>query len=371
MLHNFKSFNDDFILESINESILYFTPRVREQLKLMDNKIAKDLLDSEGMDIKDDITFIDIDTSDEGKVTFSKMQHALAYTYYPYSLLDKESNIDMADKLWHKNSTLYDKSRNSIKIGKIVNKILTNKYSPREIEIFSNEFKAKSSINKEVIRLVSGKEIEHWYNIENYLSEYGTLGNSCMSGTAPNGKNKYGENFFKIYTENPDSCSLLIMTIGDKLVARALVWKIDTIKSRNRKYQIPDDIKDMKYFMDRVYYLKDYQEVKLVNYAVSKGWGYNNIWIRFSCKRGYAGVKYKGSDWDLDLTVKVKPGSYEPYPYLDTFSRYDEKNGILHNDNSYDKIGHILRDTTGGYRPSISRVKATLNKIKKFKDLFN
>ena len=354
MLSKFKSFEYDYLLESINESMLYFSPRMRNQLKSTDHKIAKELLDAEGKNSNTEATFIDIDPDEEGKVTFINMNHARQYLSYPCQDLDKVPNIDYSDRLWNYNSSVYKGNRNSIKIGKLINKILTNKYSPRDIEIFTNEFKSKSYTNKEVISLVSGKDIEHWYDKENYLSEFGSLGNSCMSES-------WTKNFFKIYTENPESCSMLIMTIGDKLVARALVWKIDTVKGRNRSYQIPDDIKNIKYFMDRVYYAKDYQEVKLINYAKENGWAYN---------RGHSGVRYNGSDWDLDLTVKIKPGDYQPYPYLDTFCRYDAKKGILYNDNDREKIGHILRSTEGSYRPSISRTRATLNKIKNFKDFF-
>jgi hypothetical protein len=52
------------------------------------------------------------------------------------------------------------------------------------------------------------------------------------------------------------------------------------------------------------------------------------------------------------MTIKVKPGRYKKYPYMDTFKRFDPNEGILYNDDDEDesyKGQYILNDTGGGY----------------------
>lgn len=63
--------------------------------------------------------------------------------------------------------------------------------------------------------------------IELNIRFHTTLGSSCM-------KNMSKETF-NIYVENPDSVKLLILTLDGKLLGRALVWKIDSIKSTNER----------------------------------------------------------------------------------------------------------------------------------------
>lgn len=56
----------------------------------------------------------------------------------------------------------------------------------------------------------------------------------------------------------------------------------------------------------------------------------------------------------------------DKYSYLDTFTRYDSKKGILHNDEDRDLGGYILRSTSGEYRVSISQRKVFFNRIINF-----
>ncbi len=66
----------ELVLESLlNESVLYFSPPLRDKLKLMDSDISKRLLELEGTDVKSDVTFVDIvDDSDGALVSFMPMR---------------------------------------------------------------------------------------------------------------------------------------------------------------------------------------------------------------------------------------------------------------------------------------------------------
>ena len=280
-MENIISFNESIILDSINESIIYLSPVLKDHLLSMDNNIADKLLDMEYKDANIDYSFIDIDDVEKGLVSFIKQTN-----------VDKarsDSEIDLSSELWG------GKSRNSIKIGKLVRRLFPV-IKDTEIEKFVNIFKSKSNTGAD-IKLVSGDEIRHWYDAKNNLYQRGSLGSSCMN----NGENK-NKNIFDIYVNNPDVCKLLIMTINGKLIARALVWKLNTIKGETNR----DEILNEKpvYFMDRVYSINDYDEIKLKKYADSKGWVYRSD---YSYDRYYIAY-YKSKKYYVDLTVKVKKG---------------------------------------------------------------
>lgn len=360
-----KSFND-FKLESLNESIVYFSPRMRQRISSIDSDISKKLLDIEGTDINAlDVTFIDAD--EEGDVTFITMPNAmkLIKAKYPQATnadLDVSANTKIADILFQNDmnhlmngrtdgdSGIYLKSRNSIKIGKLVNKIFKGTLKAQEVEKFVNDFKASSIKSKEEIQLISGEDIKYWYNSENYLSLSGTLGSSCMAG-------KPGK-FFNIYSENPNSCSLLIMTVDGKLVSRGLVWKINSIKG--------DGIKDdnrPEYFLDRVYAIEDYQIEKMRKFAIDKGWAVR----KYNSGYEISYISWGKHSYQVSMSVKVKKSDYgNTYPYMDTFKRYDHFNGLLWNDETRRKGGHILQSTIGDYKPSIPKRQVYINRFKDF-----
>mgnify|MGYP000692561615 CR=1 FL=1 len=64
---------------------------------------------------------------------------------------------------------VYTSSRNSIKIGKLVNKILRTKYKDSDLEQFVNQVKSALEGKQEFL-LISGKEIESAYDVNNYLN---------------------------------------------------------------------------------------------------------------------------------------------------------------------------------------------------------
>lgn len=377
MIKNFKQFSSEFIFESvINESIVYFSPRMREQLVQIDSNISKRLLELEGTDVKNvDVTFIDSDR--DGNVTFITMPNAmkLIKAKYPAATnadLDVSGDKQVADYVFandmnsldlgysNGDTGVYIKSRNTIKIGKLVNRLFKGTLSNAEVEKFVNDFKSSIPSAKEKIDIVSGEMIRYWYDENNYFVKKGTLGNSCMA-------NKPGK-YFNIYAENPDTCNLLIMTVDNKLVARALVWKLNSTKSADYADPSADgninDNNRPEYFLDRVYSIEDYQVEKMRKFAIDKGWAVR----KWNSGHQYESILWKNKNYDhVSMSVKVKKSNYgDTFPYMDTFVRYDHFNGLLWNDEKRRKGGHILHSTQGGYDKSISRSRVYINKFKDF-----
>jgi hypothetical protein len=195
-----------------------------------------------------------------------------------------------------------------------------------------NQFKSKQEVDPEV-ELVSGDKIAYWYDIKNYNPGYGgTLRNSCMA-SVPSG-------YFDIYTKNTEVCRLAILKNGDKLIARALVWKVESDSS-------------IQYYMDRIYYTKDHYRNILKDYAKEQGWG---IYDSFEV------IDFSGKLISSKMKVKVNNVKYEQFPYMDTFRRYDYTKGYLYNDSDRNKRGDLLCSTHG----EASRNKRS--KIQRFKD---
>lgn len=347
MLPKYFEFLSEQLIENINESFLYFSPDLRAKLGRVKSEIATDLLSMELEDIKDDITFLDVDT--DGYISFTTMKNAvriLSETYPDIKTLDTKVDLRLADNIWtadikggfSQKTNIYINSRSRIKLGRLVNKLMPSKFNPAQIEDFTNKFKSILERSGEIIELVSESDIESWYNSSNYKSiTNGSLGNSCM---------KKASGIFDIYVKNPQVCRMIIICEDYKLVARSIVWKVDS--------------NDFEYFMDRQYTINDSYVDKMRDYAIDKGWAYKtNNTHRSLSKVTY--VKNKQIiEGDYNLQVQLNPFSskdgvldydYKKYPYLDTFRRYDINTGILYNDSSEKfKNCYILESTDGRFR---------------------
>lgn len=343
MVYNY----DDFILERlIQESIIYFSPELRKKLKRIKSDVSKELLDTETKDIKDDITFIDVDK--DGYVSYSTMKNAvkLLQDTYP-NLIDRIQNVtdrDLIDNIYihdkdqrEKAPGIYTKSRSRIKFGRLINKILPGKYTPGDIEDFTNKWKASMENVGEKFEIVEGDDIAYWYKSENYKEEKGSLGNSCMRGNS--------DQTFRIYTMNPEICRMLILTEGGELIGRSIIWNVST-----------KDKGDWQYFMDRQYTISDAYIEKFRSYAIEQGWSFKTN----NNHHSYSNVTWKvGEDTltsgNVKMSVKLKPyqGEYDydylKYPYLDTFRRYDPNTGWLYNDDEQEVDCYLLDSTSGGY----------------------
>jgi hypothetical protein len=338
--------------ESILESLLYYSPKFRDILVKINHPIAKEILNSEGRTISQDITFIDI--NEEGVVSFSAMAKAIKKISDFFegddlemdNMFKKSENDDIFSyDMQGKGPGIYTTSRNDIKIGKLVNKILGSRYKDSDMEQFVNLVKAALE-NKQDFLVIKGTEINDAYNIDNYLSRYGSLGMSCMNN----------KEFIPLYTKNPEVCQLVILKEMGKIIGRALLWKLDTVTSGNKKLNI-------RYHMDRIYTTDDYLIYKFQKYAEKNGWSYKTE-NNFSNKNR---ITFNNNIYKVRMTIKVNPGEYRAYPYMDTFTRLDIIGGTLYNDSNDNEQGHILNSTGGG---SSSQYYPKFPLIKKFKDFF-
>ena len=329
MIYQFKDFEDVY---NINESILYFSPKLRKILSGINNPISRDLSNLELLDIKPDITFVDI--GEEGYFNYLTMKNVKKKIaeFYPgndgiLKLVDVPDNILSDSLIKYRYDDLFNK-KSIVKVGRLVNQLLPNKYSKKEVEDFVNILKSKLENQKESFQIVSGEDIRYWYNANNYESEYGTLGKSCM-------RYLRCQEYLSIYVKNPEVCQLVILTENEKLKGRALLWKVDN--------------KEFEYFLDRIYTIEDKYVEKFKDYAHTNKWG---------TKYGDS-ILYDGIIIYNDLSIQLKKNSdnydYYPYPYMDTFVNYDINNGILYTDDSEQEDGfYILNDTYGGFEEFIS-----------------
>lgn len=353
MISKYNKFKEDLLLEGlINESFLYFSPPLRNVISKVGGEISKELIDIEGKDIKPDITFVDIDK--EGYLSFTTMRNAAKTLTkaYPHTGEEEWGNgIDKVDRnaIWmrHQNGNeddVYNKSRNSVKIGKFINKLLTGKFKDKDVEEFVNKFKAAIENSGEKFEMVEGNDIAFWYKEENYAEHRGTLGSSCMKNMS--------DRTFDIYNKNPEVCKMLILKEDNKILGRALIWKLDTIKVGGT------EVNGIEYFMDRQYTTKDSDVEKFRNYAKEqKGWvsKANNNHHSFEPIILH---HQDDSERNAIMTVKLKKVEggneeydYGRYPYVDTFRRYDPKTGILINDEEQgsDEEGCYILESTSGY----------------------
>jgi hypothetical protein len=365
MILRYNSFiENDLLFESlINETYVYFVKDFKDVLNKLSkqSEIAKDLIDLEYKDVKNDMTFISL-SDREGYISGSTLRNLKknvekSFTDWAKSmklsdehtqsvlntLIDKiekgETSQSDVNHLF-KEYDLGTKSRNDVKLGRLVNALLPGKYTSKDIEEFTNKFKASLSKQGEYFEEVFGEDINHWYNADNYKEMSGTLGNSCMA-------RKSG--LFGIYTENSDVCKLLILVEDDKIIGRALVWKLSSIKIYGT-----NPVQD-SWFMDRQYTIKDSDVEKFRNYAKEKGWIYKSS----NNHHSFTNVTIEGEEKNATLEVQVKAKNYGRYPYMDTFRRFDPNEGILYNDDDEDESyegQYILNDTGGSYEEIASGV---------------
>lgn len=241
-----------------------------------------------------------------------------------------EENItydDASKEAWIKN-------RQTIRTGRGVRALLNSanvKFTDAEIEDFVNKYKAAFDRLNDIFRkfdLVSGPYIAHFYNHRNYRlgQSRGTLGNSCMSGVSPN--------FFKIYVENPEVCSLLILKSDDddaQIKGRALIWKLT----------LPEGIT----FMDRVYTHDDSDVQLFKDYAKFKGWYYK---MRNDSSSDPVTISPSGDQTRHDeLATIIKKKDYLEYPYVDTLKYLCERDKDI-KISTDDSDSKCMEDTGGG-----------------------
>ena len=347
-MFKYSEFITDKVLKSVNESIIYYSPDLKRKLnRLKNDSVAAALVGIEGENIKPDVTFVDLDK--DGYFSFITMKNAMKMISSKYSSLARfanDKNIYSANLLWDadkeedgENTGITKKSRNPVRMGRLINQIFPEKFTSKQIEDFVNKLKSLSEKKGEVFEIVEGDDIEFWYNSENYAKLSGSLGSSCM---------RSAKNIFQIYTMNPESCRMLVLLENDTLKARALIWKVNIMSNEKGNQTIAEE-QPFEYFLDRQYTINDSDVNKMRNYATEQGWAYKAYNNHSSLNR----VNYKDKEDFVYMTVNLKKINYPSYPYMDTFRIYDPSTGILENtDDERDKENkgkYFLASVDGGY----------------------
>jgi hypothetical protein len=385
----------DFVNESVDlilESDVVYSKIFRMALSKIDNPISKILIDIENKDLPVASNYIDItkgkndhlsvipdrkakeilgDTKEMVRFTGSGggwLRHSetnssifgkLGYTpegeaYQPNSsqigqVISRYTNPD-SGKVWvyvqftegkgvynqekiqvvdTKSQDVWTKSRQEVRIGRAIRALLNvagENVLDKDLEVFVNQWKAtidKMNDRFQYFDVVNGQDIGHWYNYRNYMERRGSLGSSCMSDVS--------SRFFDIYMSNPDVCSLIILrSIEDdtKIMGRALLWTLS----------------DGKKFVDRIYTINDSDVQLFRDYAKENGWYakyYNG-----SSDSGLVFDPQTGERTDLgEITVDIKAGEYDGYPYLDTLKYFAIQRGTLSNKSTHDS--YCLENTDG------------------------
>ncbi len=338
---------DDFIFENIiSESILYLAPSLEKVLSKINSNISKDLLSVVGTDIKPDITFLDIDEDDY--IKFSTMRnfkksivdnfptsipaHSLDTKYLPTLLNNlKELPSSYEDNV----NSVNTRARNKVKIGRLINQVFPGKYTGKELEEFVNKFKSLVSGDGSGFEIVSGDDIEYWYDSSRYSSAKGSLGGSCMAGK---------KGIFDLYTKNSNCRLLILKEDEDTITGRALVWKLDYLKVDGEKYE---DI----FFLDRQYTNDESDVYKFRDYANENGW----VIKARNSHSSFGPIIFKGVEHSGSEMCVTSPPNLSRFPYVDTFKLYDPETGKMRNedpdecDKSEFSGFYDLSDTGGGY----------------------
>jgi hypothetical protein len=307
----------EFIIENVSSGKMriYYSNEFRDLLNRIsitnkdDNRISNFLIHTENSNqALDNATLIDI-TDKNDMISFiqvNRIKRKLPETgeNLDYRILDKS-----------KGSEFWKEGRSEIGIGRWLRRVAKDVHkssiSDSDVEKFVNQYKsAYDSKTNPGFELVSGEDIRKWYHMNNYETNRGQLGNSCM---------RYNrcQDYLDIYVNNPEVCKLLILkSDNDKIKGRALIWKLT----------------DGTYFQDRIYTNYDSDSLLFTNWASER-----NYLI-------YSGLK-------KIIEVQLGDLEYYKYPYMDTFICYNLKSRVLSSDEDlWPGIDCIkLQDTNGGY----------------------
>lgn len=377
-LTNFNDFLFNKILEELNVKVneleLILSPRMRNVLKEIDHQIAIDLL-SLHKDSKREFkkTFIDLG-SESDKVSFiqaNKVPELIepeivhgTFTRNPKFQLPPNSTKDNDERSsdekplgdfefveddWKnpwiqdvnhildlheiqftdKNHPVWNKFRSEVKIGRFISQMFPGKYPvnitreqrsktkvPNDVESFVNQFISTVEAKSKKIIPVEGEDIRKYYNCANYYKDEGTLGGSCM-------KEDIKSEQVSIYVENPEKVKMLVLfpeDIRDKIIGRALLWKLDKINGEKV---------ENKYFMDRIYTANDSDEYMYIEYAKNNGYYYKS---QQTYGANISIIHPDGNNEKTILEVDLKAKDYDnKYPYADTLQYYNPETGHISN----------------------------------------
>lgn len=192
--------------------------------------------------------------------------------------------------------------RYQTKPGAFVSKLFKN-IPAKEIENFSNLFKAVSLKPKFTFSVVSGNEIKKYYHWDSYSKDRGSLGVSCM-------KHDRCQDLLDIYSKSDKVTMLVMLDDFGKLMGRSLLWNIEPNK-----------------IMDRIYTIDD----ESLRFHFKKWATDNNFWYK-SEQNWYNTLQFEQlGKQKTELEIKVELNEFDLYPYMDTFKFIDTKTGNIFN----------------------------------------
>jgi len=206
---------------------------------------------------------------------------------------------------------IWKTSRNPVKVGRFARAFLTAakvEFTDRDIEEFVNQYKATFDFAQNALAqfdIVKGKDIIHWYWVDQYQSGGGTLNNSCMA--------EADSDWLAIYAKNKQ-VSLVVLyddngTVNDgkytstKIKGRAILWEC-SVNGQDGM------------FLDRIYTSHDSDVELFKQYAEKNGWWYK--------KSQTMSPDEKLTNGSQDLSrpkIVCKVDDADPtgcYPYMDT-----------------------------------------------------
>lgn len=237
------------------------------------------------------INYISISNSDKTKISYLTPERS-------QNIISSSPYGEGADELWSSSRRFH------VKPGSFISKLFKD-ISPKEVENFSQLFRNVQTKITYTLKVVSGSDIRDYYHYASYMSESGSLGNSCM-------KHDSCQDYLDLYVDNSDKISMVIMVDNNsKLIGRALLWSVDDMKIMDRIYTIDDETYQYhfkKWADDNGYWYKKEQKWNNTLFFESKG---NTI-----CK---------------EISFELKSFKLDHFPYMDTFKFFDTKNGVISN----------------------------------------
>ena len=248
------------------------------------------------------------------------------------------SGTDMFDVFTPKSNLTIDYASirsTDVNVGRFIRAFLTKigeKFTDIEIESFVDQYKKVMQMKTDIFsrfKETKGEDIKHCYLVDNYESESGSLGGSCMRYTRC-------QDFFDIYIENPDKVSMVILLSEDdssKIAGRAILWLDD----------------NDRYIMDRIYTIRTADILLFKEYCNSKGY-YHKERQDYSSITSFVLDGDELDDYESKVVITLKKKSYEAYPYMDTMKYYSPVTGLISNRHSSVQDYIELTDTDGGPR---------------------
>jgi hypothetical protein len=297
---------------------------------------------------RDKIDYIDI-MEDKGEMMMS---------FLPTNRKDSELGVENPYE-----STL----RQAGRLGKVIQKIFNEPCPDKDVKEFVESVYLFCKENKYELNEVTGKDLPFFFLQENCVkSANSELAKSCM-------RYEKCSKWFGIYENNPN-LSMIAVTRGEKVVARALLWKEiyqHKLGKRHEFTQIPVGVEIPKTglrVLDRIYGANSRAKAQI------QAWAKENTDLMLQRPKHSTSfiVSKSGKNVILPLAQAYDDYKYYAYPYIDTF-RYYDVNKKEFNNHGYEMKDAILFDSTeggfsiwGGYPPTLAAIRQELdiNKVK-------